>query len=150
MLNRYYTKRSSPGKAIKSDPQRHLVYYMERAIVGWCVNTHMKRNDLLDVIEHACKKYDITPAELKIVRSKQRVFGWSLHGTITLNTKWHGDNLGVLLHELAHHIVDELELEGPSHGPQFVRIYGELLDQYKVLPYFLWLALCEKYEVEVE
>jgi hypothetical protein len=85
--------------------------------------------------------------KIVIVHKKKKPFGWSEH-KVYLNAEWHGDNMAVLLHELAHWIHDELGDEGEPHGPEFMHIYIELLDQYKMMPRLLMQLLCASYEVE--
>ena len=147
MISKYYTQKSKEYKPFKGDSQAHLIYRMERDIVGWAVNTHTKKADLQTVADHACRKYyKVDPPEIKIVRRKGAPFGWAIHSTIYLNALWHGDNMAVLLHELAHHILeDEVDIE--DHGPEFVSIYIDLLDKYKMMPRECMELLCTKYGV---
>jgi len=153
MISRYYVTRGARLPPVKSDPQRHLVYAMERKIIGWTVHTTMPVNDLLDVAIHACKKYDADVPEIKIInKPKLRVFGYSDH-KITLNAGYNGQNLSTFLHELAHWLQDEVwhqtndwDLICPQedHGPEFMAIYIHLLDQYKMMPRNQMIDLCDE------
>ncbi len=148
MINHYYTHPPKLYKRLAKDSQVHSVYQMEKSIVGMCVNTHMSLEDLQTVSDHACRKFKVQLAEIVLVNSPGQPFGWADH-KIYLNIAWHGDNLSVLLHELAHWIHDCKDLRGEDHGPLFMRIYIDLLDAYKLMPRACMVVLCETYGVEI-
>ncbi len=149
MISRYFTHKPRAHKYVADDPQRHKVYTMEKSIVGWCVNTSTSRESMLDVIKHACKYYKVPAPRLKLVKQVGQPFGWCIEGAIELNRAWHGNNMGVMLHELAHHIIDETAPDAETHGPTFMEVYAYLLDKYKMLPRVCLDALAEQYDVQV-
>ena len=68
---------------------------------------------------------------------------------ISLNKARHGQTLLTLLHEVAHWIVAKRDYAVDSHGPEFMWIYIELLEQFNVMPRECMLLLCAKYQIEV-
>lgn len=151
MISRFYTNRVklSKKKAPRDDPQKYKVYTMEREWIGTSVNVHMILPDLRSVVNNACSRYGIERVQVRLYSKKEHVFGYVKDEVIYLNTKFHGDNLGVLLHELAHVITDEKHEERESHGPMFCLIYGELLDFYKVLPMRAFEYFADKWDVAI-
>jgi len=134
----------------KSDPQRHLVYSMEREICGWAVYAHVELDDLQRIADYVCRRYRVKRVGIAIEnRGKERVFGWCSDNTIHLNADYHGDNTAVLAHELAHYINDQLSPDGESHGPEFVHYYGEILDMLNLFPYGLFALLCDSWGVDI-
>ena len=150
-LSAFFTRPEKTLKPHASDPQQHKVYTMERGILGSSINTHCPREHLEAVVRHACGKYKVPAPKLTIVNKKTRIFGWSGDDGIDLNRWHHGDNLGTLLHELAHWIADQLHEEGAkhNHGPEFVGIYANLLHSYKLLPLECFKLLARKYGIEM-
>lgn len=152
-LSSFFTRKHKPLKPQIGDPQQSVVYTLERGILGNSVNTHCSRAHLQAVIKHACNKYRVPAPRLAIVSSPQRVFGMTDDGRIELNRKYHGDNLGTLLHELAHWITDRLEEDDDpirdNHGPEFVGIYGNLLHAYKVLPFECYKLLVKRHKLKM-
>lgn len=136
-------------KKIKSDPQRHLIYSLERETIGQSINTRSSRDHLRSVASHACRKYKVPNVKLMFVHEPDtRLFGWEDHQKITLNSGFHGCNIYTLLHELAHHITDEKYEEGiEHHGPEFFSIYIDLMDRYRVFPRRQMKALADQYGV---
>lgn len=136
-------------KKTKSDPQRHLVYSLERELVGQSVNTRCTRDHLRSVARHACKKYKVADVKLVFIHQPNREeFGWQDHRKITLNSGWHGCNLYTLLHELAHHITDEQYIDGcEHHGPEFFGVYMNLMHRYRVMPRYVMKIMADKHGV---
>ena len=123
---------------------------MERQIIGTTIHTHCNHEHLKAVVVHACNKYKVKKPKLLFVKDKRHCFGWCSDTNIELNSGFHGDNLGTLVHELGHWIATELYgriLE--DHGPEFLSIYGDLLDRYKLMPFCAFLALCDEYNLDV-
>ncbi len=152
MISRYYrqfARLANEKSAVKKDPQRHRVYAMERAYIGTCIDITMSIQKLRAICDHACKSWGVEPCKVTAQKMKGKVFGHWFEGEIILNQSWNGMNLTTLLHELAHHIHDELGIEADEydHGHQWVCIYALLLDQYKIMPLAAFKALCKKYNV---
>jgi predicted SprT family Zn-dependent metalloprotease len=124
---------------------------MEREIVGNSINQRMPVARLQEVADHACRKYRAPYVFVEVEPIKGKVFGeaYQADARIALNSSYHGDNLGVLLHELAHWLTDNLYADVQSHGPTFMRVYSELLEQYKILPRDCLAVLAERYGVEI-
>lgn len=153
-LSSLLTRSPKPLKPHPGDPQQSIVYTLERSIIGTSINTHCPRAHLEAVVRHACRKYRVTVPKLVLVNREERVFGYSFDDRIELNRYHHGDNLGTLLHELAHWIVDRLYEDSPAiqdnHGPEFVGIYGNLLHDYKLLPIECFKLLAKKHGLKMK
>lgn len=139
------------SKVDQSDPQKHLVYRMERDIVGWAIYTHVDYDDLQMIADYACRKYGVKRVGITIENcGKKRVFGWCEDNTIHLNADYHGDNTAVLLHELAHYIAGRKYPDADhNHGPEFVHVYGSLLGMFNCLPYWVFEFMCKDHDVEI-
>jgi hypothetical protein len=152
-LSSFFTRKEKDLKPHKDDPQQSAVYTMERGMIGTSINTHCPREHLEAVIRHACRKYRVAVPKLVLVNRKERVFGYSYDDMIELNRSWHGDNLGTLLHELAHWITDRLheddEAVKDNHGPEFVGIYANLLHAYMVMPLECFKLLARKHKLKM-
>ena len=150
-LSPFFTTPRPYKKAIATDPQRHIVYSLEREMIGTVIHTHCKREHLEAVIKHACRKYGISQPEFKIVYKKQRIFGWCYDNDgIWLNAAFHGDNLHTLLHELGHWITDKIHDKNlPDHSPEFVKIYAELLDAYKLIPLDAFRVVAKRWGLKI-
>jgi len=148
-INPFLTRRTKkPKQACKSDPQRHLVYWMERKIAGWAIYQHADVEDLQRIADYVCRRYKVKRVSVVIEnKGDQRVFGWHVDNGIHLNADFHGDNTAVLVHELAHYIADQVLPSDESHGKEFVTIYGELLDMLNLFPLKLFFIMCDDHGV---
>lgn len=149
-----------PPKGIKSDPQRSRFYKMEREFVGTAVHHKVSRVHLREVADHACRYYRVPLIRIVVFNDPlNRIFGesvsFSIDGgpafghVIRLNRGFHGANVATLLHELSHHVIDNIYEGHHSHGKKFVGIYMHLLDKYRVLPAVAFRALAKKYRIEI-
>lgn len=136
---------------IKSDPQRHKVYALERMMIGQSVNTRCTRDHLRSILAHACRKEKVPVPPLKFVhKPDEKIFGWTIAPPleIILNSGFHGCNTFTLLHELSHYIAD-MRYEGHhDHGPEFVKVYMRLLDRYRIIPAYAFKVMLEKHGIE--
>lgn len=132
------------------DPQAHRVYRFESALCGNMVGA-VSEEFLLQILKSACRTWRVKPPNLEIVQSKERLYGWIVDAddTIYLNARENGNNVPTLLHEVAHHIVYAKGYSVDDHGPEFMWIYIELMEQFKILPREAALVLCQKYNIEV-
>ena len=151
MLSRFYTLPAiqTRKKPLKNDPQRYRVYAMERCLIGSSINQHMRLLHLQVIAAHACRKWHVPRVHVTTTDKDVDIFGWCTGSSIILNTSFHGDNIGVLLHELAHWVVYHFFPDVTDHGPVFMDVYADLLDQYKVFPRDCLLLLAARYDVEV-
>jgi len=149
MISRYYVGPPKKHRPVVHDPQRHLVYRMERDIIGWAINTTTDIDSLQDIADHACREHGVSEVEINTINKPDYpVFGYADHA-IYLNAGYNGQNVGTLLHELAHWIVFEQNPKVTEHhGKEFIRVYGDLLDRYKMMPKHLFYKLCDQYKVE--
>jgi hypothetical protein len=150
--------KAEPGKP-KNDPQRSCVYMLERELAGCSVYHAARRDDLLGVLEHACRYYKIAPPVLRIYRdNKSKEFGFHAYtlgepprrASINLNAAYHGANLFTLLHELAHHIVDFTWSEqNGKHTPEFVGVFMHLLHKYKIMPEDAFRVVAARKKIQI-
>lgn len=137
----------------KNDPQSHKVYRMEREFIGWGVLTQHSQEYLESVTKHACRQWKVAVAPVRVSsRPSYHVYGTCDSDGVWLNSYKDkpGNNLGTLIHELAHWITDHKYGEDNApHGPEFVYVYGTLLSQYKLFPFDCFKHLCEKHDVEI-
>ena len=152
MIPRWYTQKLVGPKAKHEsvdDPQAAKVYAMEREIVGTSINMHMLPERLQEIASHACRKAKVEDCPVFVEASRERIFGETYADRVVLNSACHGDNIVVLLHELAHWITDRQYEDVTSHGPTFMRVYSGLLEQYRVLPRDCLAVLAARYGVEI-
>ena len=133
------------------DPQRYKLYKMEREYIGTSIYHKASLKDLQMVANHVCGKWKVPPIRVRRYSSKEKTFGYYENKTnrIYLNAHRHGQNIGVLLHELAHHITDMRHLDAQDHGPEFCYVYACLLDRYRILPMECFRLLADKWGVTV-
>ena len=149
MISGYLTRKPKVYKQVESDPQAHLVYQMERELIGQCIHTSSTYAHMTDIIEHACRKYRTKFPNLILTESSKREFGHCTWTAIVLNPAFHGDNVAVLIHELAHWIAGEKGHDSKAvHGPEFVGWYGRLLEDYRMMPLDCFFVLCDRYGVK--
>ncbi len=161
MLSAFLTRPiPKAAKFIAKDPQRSRFYKMEREFVGSAVYHKVSRAHLQEIADHACRYYRVWAIKIVVFDNPaNRIFGESVSYTknggapyghvIRLNRGFHGANVATLLHELAHHIVDNTYEEHHSHGKHFVGVYMHLLDKYRVLPSVAFRALAKKWRIEI-
>jgi hypothetical protein len=152
VIPRSFTHPPKKYKPVQYDRQQHKVYHMEKYWIGGSVKAHMEVKTMREVVRHACRKYNCAPPKLRIIKSSAELYGFCTGEAIILNRTWSGDNISTLLHELAHWILDKTNAceEVEDHGPEFMRIYCELLDRYKVMPRDCMDLLCKQHGIEVE
>jgi hypothetical protein len=123
---------------------------MERELVGRSVNVRQTIDDLQAVANHVCKKWKVPPLSVWYYnKPNAKEFGYQTGWSIHLNEGFHGANINVLMHELAHHITSTYYPCAPDHGALFMDVYCDLLDEYKLMPRDCMLVLCARYDVEV-
>jgi hypothetical protein len=100
-----------------------------------------------------CKSWGVAECPIRIsAKPKEQVYGRCYEDHIWLNSGSHrsGNNLGTLIHELAHWVTDRKYSDNlPHHGKEFVFVYGKLLAKYKLLPFACFQSLCRKHKVDV-
>ena len=153
MISRFYTNKAKRATKTppKDDPQKYRVYAMERSWIGTSLYTTVPLKELQAISDHASRRYRVRPPKIKAYsKPKERVFGAAYEdGEIRLNRGFHGQNLPVLLHELAHHISDRVHPESESHGPLFMSVYTHLLHMYKVMPLDCTHLLAQQFDVAI-
>lgn len=141
-------KKVRPG--LEEDPQRDLVYAVEKIhLAGHCRHT-MARKHIRKWTRSVCRAYGVPMPKLSFGKVDR---GFSAHydhenATVRLDPKW-GCNGLTLLHELAHLICYTHYPRAQDHGAAFCRVYGELLDRNRLVPFAGWKALCARHGVKV-
>lgn len=154
-ISGFLTRKPKKYKKLVTDPQAHKVYQMERTFIGHSIHTRANLNHMKAVARHATKLYRVPKLRLRTVAhpegTKLALFGEYFHSVpeIVLYRDHHGDNMGTLIHELAHHIAMDYYGHVDDHGPEFVGVYGELLDRYRLLPIVAFEALRKQYGLEI-
>ena len=131
----------------KADPQRDDLYWLEAEFNGWWRMSRSTRKQLNDLVTAVSKYYAVDPPRLVISRKDEKHDGDYADNIITLYT--HGQNAGVLLHELAHYVTDVHYPDAENHGPEFCAIYMHLLDHYGFLPHEEFRRLAKKYKLRI-
>jgi hypothetical protein len=137
----------------KSDPQREAVYKMERHGLAGLNRARLSRVDLRRLMELVCAKYRVDPPVLrwKAMAGWSGVYEWKTSAVITLSTTYVGGlSAMTLLHEVAHYLVHSVDTQDnlPAHGPEFVGVYGDLLESGGFIPFGSWALICAQYKVQ--
>jgi hypothetical protein len=131
------------------DPQRNLIYAMERLEFGGHWSHKISRRTANKWVRQACRNLGV--AKPKIVIKTVRGVRGEYHTasqTIYLDTEYGRSGL-VLLHELAHHIAYLKYPRSEDHGPSFVRVYATLLDMSRLVPIAGTKAACRRHGVKI-
>jgi hypothetical protein len=153
MISRYITKKPKrSNKIVKDDPQMMNVYRMERLLMGAVVSHVAPLAHLQGVANWICRKWGVKPPTIAtefMTGRESRTFGLTYKDKLILNKAWHGCNMIVMLHELAHHIHFRFDpdCEQEAHGPEWAAIYGTLLDMTNTLPFYCFEVMCDKWGV---
>jgi hypothetical protein len=133
---------------------------MEREFIGTSVYHKVRRADLQAVSDHACRYYRISCVRIVVYDNPddgtmgmyeryEYDDGTVTNAKIRLNRGYHGANIAVLVHELAHYIVDNTYSGHEPHGKQFIGVYMHLLDKYRIMPCCAFRALAKKHKVKI-
>ncbi len=128
--------------------------------MGVSVYHVVSRGNLQIIVDHACRYYHIASVRVVVYNDPndrsmgeferhEYEDGTMVNPKLRLNRGFHGANVGVLLHELAHYIVDNTYVSHQPHGKQFVGVYMHLLDKYRIMPGCAFRALAKKCKVKI-
>jgi hypothetical protein len=135
----------------KSDPQREELYRAEKALRG-LTTAEWGRREIKAKVASWSRKYGVpVPA---VVFAPLRGF----YGTadadpdrLTFATDVKGGRSPLtVVHEFAHHVMWQRDPDSTfqSHGPEFVRVMGTVLDDAGIVPRAGWEEACDRYGVE--
>ena len=157
-LSRFLTQRPKLLRKTVAGVEDELapaLYTLERTTIGVSIDSLTSYNTLDAAVVYICRKARVPRPFLKLVNptegAEKRWFGWQTGDTIYLNTGWHGQNMFVLLHELAHFVTFEIYEDDNSiqdHGPEFIGVYRWMLDRLNVLPIVAFDALLDEYMLD--
>lgn len=134
----------------KSDSQRDAVYLLEAELNGSWAFAEAPTKKLDSLLLMACRYYNVETPILKVIRSrKHQEAAWFIHDKIFLNRAREGANGMVLLHEVAHYLVDCFYTNTEQHGPEFCAIYMHLLDKYAFLPHDCFRLLAKRFKLRI-
>jgi hypothetical protein len=122
---------------------------MEAEFNGWWNRCSSRRVELEKLAKEVCDYYGIHPPRIVFSRKESKHDGDYDYGEITLYLNRRGNNPGVCIHELAHHVTDELYDQTEHHGPEFMAIYMHLLDTWCFIPNEEFRRLAKKYKLRI-
>ena len=132
----------------KKDPQAMRIADMAMTLFKGHLEQNAKLSRLKAIGREVCRQHEIPFTK---VRSRRLRECWGLYwedGSIELHLNG-GTSLFIFLHELAHHIVAHKHPRSADHGPRFVRVYAELLEEYGLVPLAGMRAACRKFKVRM-
>lgn len=118
------------------DNQRKRVYDWERAHVpghddGMDATTRMPLEECRALVESVAADYNLTPPVVKDGRGRRNAIG----GQTTISLPLWARCVPIVLHEVAHTILLQKGQYGAAyHGPDFMRVFLDLLEKYAKLP----------------
>lgn len=133
------------------DPQRKRLYAVENTYFAGHTQHKLNGKQMRRWVREICKEYGVPVPVVRIGRCEEnRVAQYDPEddGAITLD-KAQGCNGLSVMHEMAHHICTLNHPRAADHGPAFCRIYGELLDRVRLVPFAGWIAVCAQHGVGV-
>lgn len=126
-----------------ADPQRALVFAMERAELRGFSWHRAPLSYLRRKVRRVCRAYGIPQATLSV--RQLRSGGEYLDDAIVLDV---GDqNAATCAHELAHHVVAHLHPRAQDHGATWAHVYGQMLRVFRVMTPAAFAAICRQYGV---
>ena len=123
---------------------------MEDAGFGGLRTARWSRKKIRGVAKSVCAEFGVPPPTIRFVKMKYS--GDCGGGLIRLSTEnSRGSSPLVVLHELAHHILDCWVPLDPfePHGPEFAGVLNDLLSVAGVVPYEGYRDMARKYGVAV-
>jgi hypothetical protein len=140
-----------------SDQTKRL-YRMENTFMRAGMYGYVPRAELQELADKACRRWNVPPVKVVFSRNTYWYGEYSpdekkirLFDAKKRKRPGSGRNRLVLLHEVAHHIDNELfpDSETGDHGPTFAKVAMDLYDHYKVLPRSAFRMLAKKHGVKV-
>lgn len=133
------------------DPQRELVYAMERRELRGHSLHRARLKHLRATMNRYCRKAGVKPPTLKVRRN-------SRYGELDVDfdpprltlEPTCGVNYKTLAHELAHHIVwMKYGNRAQDHGPVWVKTWIRLLHCFRIVPEAGMRAICRQYGIKI-
>ena len=161
MISPFLTRSIGPPRRLVTfDPQRELLYKLEREIIGKSIYHVVSRKNLQTIADHVCRYYKLPTPKIKVVNQPStREFGWYIsHSrdgeapfdfTISLNRGFHGANVSTMIHELSHYITDTVYENNEDHGKEFMGIYMHLMAKYRIIPSDCFRLMARRHSIEI-
>lgn len=143
----------SKSKSPQYDPQRQEVYRMEKQGLYGLNRSRLHRDEHATLVSMACSKFGVKSPRIRYEASPKWAgwYGADPHPTVTLSTCYSGGlSAMTLLHELAHylvHVADPHDYLEP-HGPEFLGVYGDLMEATGFVVRGSWRLLTKEYGVK--
>lgn len=145
---------------MKLKDQDNLVYKFEDGFLKAAMYARAPRKILQEFADKACRRWGVPLLDVVFSTSTRwsGMYYWDQNKirlfAPTKKSKWkrNGRNLGVLMHEVAHHIDDwkiDAGAEAETHGPNFVAIVMDLYDHYDVLPKPAFKLMAKKIGIKI-
>lgn len=117
--------------------QRAAVYtYQRRGYMAPVWDTPLLTDELATLAAEVCDHFAVPHPPISIIRLRGTMAGICYHNHIELDPAT-GLNLGTLLHELAHWVINKwresITINEPGHGPLFVRVFCHILGHFSDL-----------------
>lgn len=122
------------ARSPKCDPQREEVYGWEKKFGTLWYMHGMTYKDARMLLGLMCKRYGVPPPRFKSVEDAP--YTAAAHGDVLIEVNRSKAKPTALLvaHEAAHVICHASGIFKPDHGPEWLGIYIDLLDHYRILP----------------
>jgi hypothetical protein len=133
-----------------SDPQKELVFLMEKHELRGHYHGVYKLKKLQSYARMLAKVYDVPPVTIvaRNVRGLAGEYNPNTYG-IKLWPK-HGKNPAVLAHEFAHHIAWVRHGHRvQDHGPTFVKYFAQCMSSLRLMPVASMRVMCKRYGVRM-
>lgn len=139
------------SRSPKSDPQREELYQMEYKGLPGLSRAIYVRKDHAELLQKMSKAFGVEQPILRWSKEAEWSGMW-MGGVITLSShpRKSGRSPITLIHEFAHHVIDQWDEHGVlhDHGPEFVGVYGDALGMAGLIPWHGWQHLCKQYGVK--
>jgi hypothetical protein len=118
------------------DSQRQKLYNWENSVVRKIIPDYsnpLTTDDCKLLIDRVARSYKIPVPEVLITRADSGK-SYYRHGTHSVHLAGWGHTYGTVLHEIAHAIANKTLPEDGGHGPNYVKVYCELMSRMFELP----------------
>lgn len=140
-------------RSLKSDPQQYLLYRMEQECFGGMWRGRMTLKAIRSLSDSICKNYGVEKAKVSFKELGKWAGQCLSTGAIEINpNKRAALSMICILHELAHHIHNQLVpfevlVKQEFHGPEFLACYMSVLDTTRVIPLAGMRAILKGYDL---
>ena len=112
----------------------------------------MSRARVRKYTKRMCRYFNLEPPPLHWARrGKDSYLGWQDHTGLTVNID-KGQWAPILLaHEVAHWVCYKKDWNyDEGHGPEWLRVYIEILDRARMIPKEAMKTICRRYKLKIK